>query len=78
MQIDIIYVRGLQAAWPAMEIDLLDMGLRTHEILENALEFQLTVMPSSVAPRIASSDELTIVASNSERACACFRSVMSW
>jgi iron uptake system component EfeO len=35
-------VRGLQAAWPAMEIDLLDMGLRTHEILENALEFQLT------------------------------------
>jgi iron uptake system component EfeO len=35
-------VRGLQAAWPAMEIDLLDMGLRTHEILENALQFQLT------------------------------------
>jgi iron uptake system EfeUOB component EfeO/EfeM len=25
-----------------MEIDLLDLGLRTHEILENALEFQLT------------------------------------
>jgi len=36
------YVRGLKAAFPAMEIDLLDMGLRTHEILENALEFQLT------------------------------------
>jgi iron uptake system component EfeO len=35
-------VRGLRAAWPAMEIDLLDMGLRTHEILENALQFQLT------------------------------------
>ena len=25
-----------------MEVDLLDMGLRTHEILENALEFQLS------------------------------------
>jgi iron uptake system component EfeO len=35
-------VRGLRAAWPTMEIDLLDMGLRTHEILENALQFQLT------------------------------------
>jgi iron uptake system component EfeO len=35
-------VRALQAAFPAMEIDLLDIGLRTHEILENALEFQLT------------------------------------
>jgi iron uptake system EfeUOB component EfeO/EfeM len=35
-------VRGLQAAFPAMEVDLLDMGLRTHEILENALQFQLS------------------------------------
>jgi iron uptake system component EfeO len=35
-------VLALQAAFPAMEIDLLDIGLRTHEILENALEFQLT------------------------------------
>jgi iron uptake system EfeUOB component EfeO/EfeM len=35
-------VRALRAAWPGMEIDLLDIGLRTHEILENALEFQLT------------------------------------
>jgi len=34
--------RGLRAAFPAMEVDLLDIGLRTHEILENALEFQLT------------------------------------
>jgi Dyp-type peroxidase family len=34
--------RGLHAAWPSMQIDLLDMGLRTHEILENALQFQLT------------------------------------
>jgi hypothetical protein len=25
-----------------MQIDLIDMGLRTHEILENALQFQLT------------------------------------
>jgi iron uptake system component EfeO len=35
-------VLGLQAAWPSMEIDLLDIGLRTHEILENALQFQLS------------------------------------
>lgn len=35
-------VRALRAAWPAMEVDLLDLGLRTHEILENALQFQLT------------------------------------
>jgi iron uptake system component EfeO len=33
---------GLRAAWPGTEINLLDIGLRTHEILENALEFQLT------------------------------------
>jgi iron uptake system component EfeO len=35
-------VRSLQAAWPTMEIPLIDIGLRTHEIMENALEFQLT------------------------------------
>jgi iron uptake system component EfeO len=35
-------VLGLQSAFPAMEIDLLNIGLRTHEILENALQFQLT------------------------------------
>jgi len=35
-------VVALNAAFPGMEIDLLDIGLRTHEILENALEFQLT------------------------------------
>jgi len=34
--------RGLRAAWASMQIDLIDMGLRTHEILENALQFQLT------------------------------------
>lgn len=34
-------VEALQTAFPAMEIDLLDIGLRTHEILENALQFQL-------------------------------------
>ncbi len=36
------YVSGLRKAFPEMEIDLLDVGLRTHEILENALQFQLT------------------------------------
>jgi iron uptake system component EfeO len=35
-------VRSLQASWPTTEIPLIDVGLRTHEILENALEFQLT------------------------------------
>lgn len=35
-------VRSLIAAWPSMEIPLIDIGLRTHEVLENALEFQLT------------------------------------
>ena len=35
-------VRALRRFWPGMEINLLDLGLRTHEILENALEFQLT------------------------------------
>ena len=35
-------VRSLLATWPSTEIPLLDIGLRTHEILENALEFQLT------------------------------------
>jgi iron uptake system component EfeO len=35
-------VKSLIAAWPTMEIPLIDIGLRTHEILENALEFQLT------------------------------------
>jgi iron uptake system component EfeO len=35
-------VRALLATWPTMEIPLIDIGLRTHEIMENALEFQLT------------------------------------
>jgi iron uptake system component EfeO len=35
-------VKSLIATWPTMEIPLIDIGLRTHEILENALEFQLT------------------------------------
>jgi len=35
-------VRALLAGWPAAEIPLIDIGLRTHEVLENALEFQLT------------------------------------
>jgi iron uptake system component EfeO len=35
-------VLALQASWPPAEIPLLDVGLRTHEIIENALEFQLS------------------------------------
>jgi iron uptake system component EfeO len=35
-------VQSLLTTWPTMEIPLIDIGLRTHEILENALEFQLT------------------------------------
>jgi len=35
-------VRALRASWPSTEINLLDIGLRTHEILENALQFQLS------------------------------------
>jgi iron uptake system component EfeO len=35
-------VLALSAAFKSMEIDLLDIGLRTHEILENALQFQLS------------------------------------
>jgi iron uptake system component EfeO len=35
-------VRALRRFWPSMELTLLDLGLRTHEILENALQFQLT------------------------------------
>jgi iron uptake system component EfeO len=36
------HTRSLLATWPTTEIPLIDVGLRTHEILENALEFQLT------------------------------------
>ncbi len=35
-------VRTLLATWPTLEIPLIDIGLRAHEVLENALEFQLT------------------------------------
>ncbi|HEX3751360.1 MAG TPA: EfeM/EfeO family lipoprotein [Streptosporangiaceae bacterium] len=35
-------VSALQKSWPSTQIDLLDMGLRTHEILENALQFQVS------------------------------------
>jgi iron uptake system component EfeO len=34
-------VSALLAGWPHQEIELIDVGLRTHEILENALQFQL-------------------------------------
>jgi iron uptake system EfeUOB component EfeO/EfeM len=33
---------ALLAWWPTQQIPLSDVGLRTHEILENALQFQLT------------------------------------
>jgi iron uptake system component EfeO len=36
------HVQALQKSWPSTEIDLLNMGLRTHEILENALQFQVS------------------------------------
>jgi iron uptake system component EfeO len=35
-------VKALQAAFPHLQLVLSDLGLRTHEILENALQFQLT------------------------------------
>jgi iron uptake system EfeUOB component EfeO/EfeM len=35
-------VNALLAWWPTQQIPLIDVGLRTHEILENALQFQLT------------------------------------
>jgi len=35
-------VHKLLVWWPGQQIPLLDIGLRSHEILENALEFQLT------------------------------------
>ena len=35
-------MQELGTLWPGMTEDPTDLGLRTHEILENALEFQLT------------------------------------
>lgn len=35
-------VHALVAAFPSMQVPLLDLGLRTHEILENTLQFELT------------------------------------
>jgi iron uptake system component EfeO len=35
-------VKGLAAWWPSQQIPLTDVGRRTHEVLENALEYQLT------------------------------------
>jgi iron uptake system component EfeO len=63
------YVKALKAAFPAMEIDLLDIGLRTHEILENALEFQLTghddygsgTTLATVAANITGTEELLTI-----------------
>jgi iron uptake system component EfeO len=62
-------VLGLQAAFPAMEVDFLDIGLRTHEILENALQFQLTghddygsgTTLATTAANITGTDELLTI-----------------
>jgi iron uptake system EfeUOB component EfeO/EfeM len=35
-------VKALLASWPSTQIPLIDLALRIHEILENALEFQLS------------------------------------
>jgi iron uptake system component EfeO len=35
-------VNALAAWWPSQQIPLTDIGRRTHEVLENALEYQLT------------------------------------
>jgi iron uptake system component EfeO len=35
-------VNGLLAWWPSQQISLIDIGRRAHEVIENALEFQLT------------------------------------
>ncbi len=35
-------MNGLRATWSRQQIQVIDLGLRTHEILENALQFQLT------------------------------------
>jgi iron uptake system component EfeO len=35
-------VDALAAWWPSQQVPLTDVGRRTHEVLENALEFQLT------------------------------------
>jgi len=35
-------VNALVAWWPSQQVPLIDLGRRTHEVLENALEFQLT------------------------------------
>jgi iron uptake system component EfeO len=62
-------VLALQAAFPAMEIDFLDIGLRTHEILENALQFQLSghddygsgTTLATTAANITGTDELLTI-----------------
>src|SRR6202044_2453984 len=62
-------VLALQKAGPTMEVSLLDIGLRTHEILENALQFQLTgeddygsgTTLATVTANIAGTEELLTV-----------------
>jgi iron uptake system component EfeO len=64
------YVQSLRNAFPNMEIDLLDIGLRTHEILENAVQFQLsghddygsgTTLATTAANIIGTRELLTIL-----------------
>ena len=64
------YVESLRKAFPDMEIDLLDIGLRTHEILENAVQFQLsghddygsgTTLATTAANIIGTRELLTIL-----------------
>jgi iron uptake system EfeUOB component EfeO/EfeM len=64
------YVQSLRNAFPDMEIDLLDIGLRTHEILENAVQFQLsgnddygsgTTLATTAANIIGTRELLTIL-----------------
>ncbi|WP_160311623.1 EfeM/EfeO family lipoprotein [Streptacidiphilus melanogenes] len=35
-------VRGLEAAWPKVQLDPAVLGVRAHEIVENAIEFELS------------------------------------
>jgi iron uptake system component EfeO len=62
-------VLGLQRAFPGLQLALLDIGLRTHEIMENALQFQLsghddygsgTTLATTVA-NIAGTEELLTI-----------------
>ena len=42
-------IRGLRASWPDLQIDLIDMGLRTHEILETRCSFSSAATTTTAA-----------------------------